>query len=398
MTTPATSTPSPWLTATFSYANMFTVGTFYAASALQAELPRLLGTSPDWAMAPFGSACIGLSVGLSQAAALIDRHSAPRVAGRGAMLWGAAVLITGLSLQYASFAGIVAAFFLGGIGVGWTYLAVVIMVSQALPQSRLARSAIGPLGFSTGVAATLLLRSFAQFEVQDCQSLGRMLMVGGAIGVLVGGMTILTIAPSSSNAPTTIPSIKPRHLSKEISYYSILLFLNALPGMTLFASLLPIASASLSPSSEIKIEIEPKLAIGMTALAAGGVFSPVLGSPRIVLLSLFVLRGLLLLLWNPDSMTTTATFLLTLFAHGAGFSILPGVIKDLCGRSRPPMPFAHVYGRVLMSWGAAGLVGCVFNVWMGSLDGLAVVLGVVMMGGGCGCIFLGCLDAGWGEL
>ncbi|GLA27447.1 hypothetical protein CBS147346_3948 [Aspergillus niger] len=111
MTTSATSTPSPWLTATFSYANMFTVGTLYAASVLHAELPRLLGTSPDWAMASFESARVSL------------------VAGRGAML------MTGLSLQYASFASIIAAFFLGGIGVGWTYLIVVITVSQALPHS-----------------------------------------------------------------------------------------------------------------------------------------------------------------------------------------------------------------------------------------------------------------------
>ncbi|KAL7659041.1 hypothetical protein ACMYSQ_001984 [Aspergillus niger] len=63
MTTSATSTPSPWLTATFSYANMFTVGTLYAASVLHAELPRLLGTSPDWAMASFESARVSLSVG-----------------------------------------------------------------------------------------------------------------------------------------------------------------------------------------------------------------------------------------------------------------------------------------------------------------------------------------------
>lgn len=129
MTTSATSTPLPWLTATFSYANMFTVGTLYAASALHAELPRSSGISPDWAMASFESARVGLSVGLSKAAALIDRHCAPRVAGRGAML------MTGLSTQYASFASIIAAFFLGGIGVGWTYLIVVITVSQALPQS-----------------------------------------------------------------------------------------------------------------------------------------------------------------------------------------------------------------------------------------------------------------------
>ncbi|GCB26182.1 putative dioxygenase subunit beta YeaX [Aspergillus awamori] len=129
MTNLATSTPSPRPTATFSYANMFTVGTLYAASALHAELPRLLGISPDWAMASFKSARAGLSVGLSKAAALIDRHGAPRVAGRGAML------MTGLSLQYASFASIIAAFFLGGIGVGWTYLDVVITVSQALPHS-----------------------------------------------------------------------------------------------------------------------------------------------------------------------------------------------------------------------------------------------------------------------
>ena len=266
---------------------------------------------------------------------------------------------------------------------------MVIMVSQALPQSRLARSAIGPLGFSSGVAATLLLRSYAQFEKQDFQSLGWMLMLGGVVGVLVGEMTILTIAPSPSNAPTTISSIITKRFPKEATYYSILLFLNALPGMTLFASLLPLASASLSSSPKIKIEIEPKLAIGMTALATGGVLSPVLGGPRIVLLSLFVLRGLLLLLWNPDSITTTATFLLTLFAHGAGFSLLPGVIKDLCGRSRPPLPFAHVYGRVLVSWGVAGLVGCVLNVWMRSLDELAVVLGVVMLAAAGGVYFWG---------
>ncbi|KAJ5193163.1 hypothetical protein N7449_009305 [Penicillium cf. viridicatum] len=321
------------------FANMFGVGTVYAASTFQEQLPRLLGISQQSSYAPFALACLGLSIGV----ALSRYHS---LGGSSHLCWP--------FLSYRSFAGILLSFFFGGIGVGLTYLAVVILIGQAFPNHALAKSAIGPLGFSSGASVCIYLGLALNFDSLSAEDLGRLVALGGAGCVSIGASTGFLMATTyKARYPT-------REKSQSIQgkiFFSVLLFFNALPGMKLFGALLPIVSSHAQGSSM------HFLPFSLIVLTAGGFLAPslntVLGSERTFAL-LFCLRGCLLVLVSLDNEPGLAflAFLAILFSHGAGFSIIPDLVK---AKSQLAAHFPHHYSQVLISWGLAGAVGYLIN-------------------------------------
>jgi hypothetical protein len=140
--------------------------------------------------------------------------------------------------------------------------------------------------------------------------------------------------------------------------FRTLLFFNALPGMTAFAGILPLANLYSEPDHQYTALILPLI---MVALALGGLlaqsFQGWLGA-RASFSVLFILRGamLLRLAQYPSGLQATITLLSILFAHGMGFGILPGLIKRYHSQ---PAAFAYSYGSVLVTWGVAGVVGAI---------------------------------------
>ncbi|KAJ6123912.1 Major facilitator superfamily domain general substrate transporter [Penicillium samsonianum] len=378
------------------FANMFSVGTIYALSALQGQLPRLLGISDAWSFVPFGMACMGLSVGVATCASMIAQHGAHATAASGTALWGLAVIGVGFFLSRVNFEPMLLCLLFGGLGVGWTYLAVVVMVGQGFPDLALARSAIGPMGFSSGAATCFFLSSVFELSTVDAESLGRALTLAGAAFVAVGGATQLMMIPGytnndQSNSPKKTPLSRPERL------FSILLFFNALPGMTAFAALLPLVSYY---ASERKGDPMTLLSHSMLALASGGVLAPTINlhlGARNAFVVLFCLRGALLVLLSQFERSTLGlcAFLTILFAHGTGFSILPGLVK---AKGTPPELFPRSYGRVLVTWGVAGILGCVLNTAIsssiGTMSVASLVLGLLTLSFGIILHFVPTLGAG----
>jgi hypothetical protein len=353
-----------------SFANMFSVGTVYALSILQVELPRLLGVSQSWSYAPFGAACLGLCVGVSSTASLLHFFSsAGIVAASGTITWGLAVVACGHFLSNLSFPGILSALAMGGIGVGWTYLAVVVLVGQAFPgptagQAR-ARSAIGPLGFSSGAATCIVLSSRLGFAEATADKLGTFLQLGGGAFVALGLGSLLLVSghwdSAGKHAVSSKPVLKLQPANTSIrNLFSALLFLNALPGMVAFSALLPAATFFTQGDDQ-----GPRLPLtfAMMALASGGIFALPLHS-RLGTHSLFAgllsLRGFLLVILysRPDPKLALITLLALLFAHGVGFSVIPGLIK---ARLTDQEEFPWMYGQVLVAWGVAGVAASVLN-------------------------------------
>ncbi|KAF4954514.1 hypothetical protein FSARC_12127 [Fusarium sarcochroum] len=340
-----------------SFATMFSVGTVYVLSTLQVELPRLLGVAHSWSFAPFGAASLGLSVGVSTCTSMLSKDGPHTVAGKGTILWGLAVASTGFFLSRLSYLGILVSLLVGGVGVGWTYLAIIVTIGHSFPDQPLARSAIGPLGFSSGTAACIQLGPLLNFDVLSAEDLGRIIIHGGVAFIAIGTATALLLSGIKVE-------VKTRNDMKQASpslSLSALLFFNALPGMIAFSALQPLAhyykiSDSLSKSF-------PALPSLMLALAAGGILAPAVSSflgVRLTFGLLFYLRGLLLVILsqaaNPG-MALVAS-LAILFAHGTGFSILPGLVK---AQIQSPSQFPYAYGRILVAWGAAGVAATILN-------------------------------------
>ncbi|CEJ57351.1 hypothetical protein PMG11_06047 [Penicillium brasilianum] len=316
---------APFKVAAAGFANMFCIGTVYALSTFQAQLPRLFGISYAWSFAPFGVACLGLSIGVLTSASMIIQSGAHVTVARGTSLWGIAVIGAGLFLNRLKFELMVTCFLFGGLGIGWTYLAVVALIGQGLPRHALARSAIGPLGFSTAATICFLLSSVSGVEAADAETLGRMLVFLGVTFAAVGASTQLSLSDFYENSAVRS---QPKSSSRDCGpFFSILLFFNALPGMTVFSGLLPLASHYTNGTN---YDI------------------------------MWILSYLLLILLShfEHSTQVMCTMLVVLFAHGTGFSILPGLIKT---QSSNQQLFYFKYARVLISWGVSGIVGSTVN-------------------------------------
>lgn len=372
----------PGSVAMASFANMFSVGTTYALSIVQAQLHRLLDIPRVWSYAPFAFATIGLSIGVATCTSLTERTSARTVTAAGTILWGLTVSLAGHFLAAASFEGIIVSFMVGGIGVGWTYLAVVVWVGESLPAQSLARSAIGPLGFSSGAAACTIASHFIQVSSLNKVQLGTSLKCTGA-GFITVGVSTLILVPGNGNITTQAsrsPAKPPPSFTP--AFFQLLLLLNSLPGMTVFAALLPIVSTHAAFAAEFV------LPCCLVALAFGGLLSPTLSarfSPRTLFTSLFCLRGMLLTIFyqSRHPVMFLGTLATVFFAHGVGFSALPGIIKGQLG---PDAAFSHHYGLVLTTWGVAGVLGSLLNAFLassGDFTPVSLVLGLTMLVSGC---------------
>lgn len=364
-----------------SFANMFSVGTIYALSTLQVELPRLLGVAHCWSLAPFAAACLSLSIGVGSCASLMDRIGTCSTASTGTALWGFAVSATGYFLARSNFQGILACLCVGGIGVGWAYLAVVIMMGQGFPNQPLARGAIGPLGFSSGVVTCIALSSFLRFSSLDAGQFGQTLISGGNLIITVAAAAAALFASHADTAKLSSP--QKASASSTGSFFYILLFFNALPGMMVFSALLPIASYCKQEGARTDpLRILP---YSMVSLVVGGLLAAPLNSAigtRPTLVILFCLRGLALVAFSRSSGPVMAviTLLTIIFSHGVGFSILPGSIKV----HQPNLAqFPHSYGRILIAWGAAGVVGILVDAILipspGDATVVSLFVGLVML-------------------
>ncbi|KAL4790377.1 major facilitator superfamily domain-containing protein [Aspergillus venezuelensis] len=320
--------PSPRCIALASFTNMFTVGTLYTLSILQAQLPRLFDIPQSWVYTPFTCAGLGLALGVGTCSSLVERLNARTATATGSMLWGFAVFLTGHSLAMASFGYILAALFFGGIGVGWTYLAVVVWVGENLPVSSLARTTIGPLGFSSGAAVCFTLSSVPKFDDLTSMELGTFLKLAGG-GFITVGITTLALVPGKYHDTVQKPgqTSGPPSLAGTLpgsSLFQLLLFFNALPGITIFAAFLPTVKYHTTAESPY---ILPHYLI---PLILGSILSPTLSRllrPKPLFSTLFIFRGIALLTFahTPSEPIFLLTLGIILFAHGVGFSTLPGV-------------------------------------------------------------------------
>ncbi|KAI0454455.1 hypothetical protein F5B21DRAFT_238194 [Xylaria acuta] len=359
-TTSAVATTPQWKAALLGFTTIYSVGTVYALSTLQSEIPRLLEVSPPWSYTLFAAASLGLSIGVSMCASCIAAYGEYHVAIGGTALWGIAVASVGYFLAtLPSLLGVLGSLLIGGIGVGLTYLATVVLVARAFPNQPLARSAIGPLGFSSGTGSWLAVWSHLRIGTGDARQVQNVLWLGGVIFICVAA-TAYALAPSQRTRSSPPVPVRDSKKTPARRFFFILLFFNALPGMTAFGALLPITSFYTQTATGDALSILPYL---MVVLALGGFFASTASSrlgARFTFVVLFCARGLLLVTTSlfPNLPAATVTLLATFFAHGAGFSLIPGLVE---AQQTNSTVFSHEYGEVLTAWGVAGIVGNTIN-------------------------------------
>ncbi|KAJ5303953.1 uncharacterized protein N7443_003613 [Penicillium atrosanguineum] len=310
----------------------------------------------------------------------MSRKGATAAAAYGTSLWGFAVIGIGFFLAKSHFKTLLLFCFFGGIGVGWTYLAVIIMVDQELPNSSFIPNAIGPLGFASGTSAIVGLEILFRLSKLDAVALGIRVVIMGAIFALVGISTMIMLPSQTLKPEEQSPPWVPFSSSELI--LPVLLFFSALPGMTVLSAVLHFSSYYAVRYWSQTLEILPS---GMLSLAVGCILAPILSSqfgPRALLVALSSLQSILLVLLSRAQSATLAmtAFFVVLFIHGSGLSILLELAKDHTAHSTV-LPLK--YGRVLAAWGLAGAAGCLLSSQLLRLTGgeeiLVFVIGIVSL-------------------
>lgn len=352
-----------------SIINMFCVGTMYALSVIQFELSRLFpNTSYIASYQPFGYTSSGLAFGVALCPFLVDRFGPRAIAACGTSIWGSSLLCGGYFLGGANLQAFLVSIGFGGLGVGFTYLAVITLMGQALPPQSLLRNAIGPLGFSSGAGASIATSFMLNFGDLDITELGKILQIGGSVLMIVGVIVLMFLcAPEKGQS-----QYKPELMNfRVVAFYQALLFFNALPGMVVFGALMSITSHHFDSESMLS---SPSILLSLTvALALGGLLSPLLGTrmgSRGIFMSLFGARAVLFLIFSRFPQLSVLFFLelaAVLFSHGAGFSLLPKFLKArLVGKNDQ---ISYPYGIVLIAWGMAGIAAQVMNAYLTSSSG-----------------------------
>jgi hypothetical protein len=334
---------------------MIGVGSMYGMSALLVELPRLLGVPVAWSLAPFGAACLGLAAGTAVGARRLHSLGGRLAAILGTSVWGIGMAIAGLALSGGNLPGVIVGFGIGGAGVGLAYLTIVTTVGPSFPTHPLVGSAIGPLGFMTGTGLFFIAALTRGFHHLSGSEIGVFLISAGLIVSTLAFIAGRGMPPASRTASAAIEAEEPSAAPAR-RVLSWLLFANALPGMLLLAVVVPVMGSYAGQSDTDAAEV--LIVATIVLLFLGGLLAPGLrkrmGS-RKVFLVLLIVRGLLLvtLPFVPWSAAGVLLLAAVLFGHGAGFSLLPGLMKA----QDKPQRFPINYGLVLVAWGLAGVVG-----------------------------------------
>ncbi|WVF71041.1 hypothetical protein IAT40_005838 [Kwoniella sp. CBS 6097] len=338
------------------------------ASALAVELPRLLGISEALSVWPLGAVCLGLACGLFISGPFYLRYHARTTCLVGAGLWGLGVFCGARSLSVGRYDLFLLSYGVGGVGMGLNYQSIVALMGQHFPSTPLATSTIGPFGSAIGISLFFLQAATFQFNTLSLARISRILTLAG-----IGVISISYVA--SRGIPRPPPGLRvlpppPSRPSIRTARWQLgaLLFANTLPGMTLLGVIIPLMNGF--GVGKTITQTEYIIAGSTLALFLGGLSVSTLVrtmGPSATFSTLFMLRGVLLglLSFRPSILLAMATFASVLFSHGAGFGMIPVLVRRQDELPRFPINSGHV----LAGWGIAGFAGAVLNSYSVSVTG-----------------------------
>jgi OFA family oxalate/formate antiporter-like MFS transporter len=358
------STKGRWIVAISGIIMMVLLGTVYGWSVFKKPLMESHGwTGPQVGMAfTIAIFCIGLSAAFG--GKFVDKAGARKVASLAAILFGIGTLLTGLAdsigslwLLYLGY-GLIA-----GVGNGLGYITPIAVLVRWFPDKRGLITGLCVMGFGFGAA---ILGQVAPLVIPSIGVSGTFYLFG-AIYLVV----LLIVAQKINNPPAdwVVPaaakkappavkeSVDLKGAMKMYQFYLLwlILFINVTSGIALISNLSPMAQSQ----------------IGLTAVTAGTIvfitsmfnglgrifwasLSDKLGRKLVFLLILGTQIPLFILLPSVSSAVLfTILCCYILACYGGGFATMPSFAADTFG----PKNMGNIYGKILLAWGIAGVVG-----------------------------------------
>lgn len=355
-----------WPVAVAGVVMQMLLGTVYAWSVFK----KPLMAAHPWSVTETGLAftLVILFIGIAAACGgrFVDRAGSRRVATVGAVLFALGTLCAGLADQLGSLWLLWVGYgVIGGTGNGLCYITPIAVLVRWFPDRRGLITGLAVMGFGFGAAAMgqvapLLLPRLGvapTFYLSGVVFLAGLLLAAQALSNPPVGWQAPAPRGGGSRVAAEAPQTPLRGALGMFQFYVLwaLMFINVTAGLMLISNLSPLAQKQLG--------VTPVLAgtvVLITSLANGlgrivwAALSDLIGRRATFVLLVGSQIPVLLLL---PQVTGFALFTLcasyVLLCYGGGFGSMPAFAADTFGTRS----IGEIYGKILLAWGVAGIVG-----------------------------------------
>ncbi len=343
-----------WRIAAAAIALHLCIGAVYAYSVLVKPLQDLHGwTRPETALA-FSIAIVFLGLSAAVFGRTVERRGARWSALVAMACWVTGLLGTALAFQIGSKALFYASYgVIGGIGLGFGYLAPVSLLVRSFPDRRGLATGMAIMGF--GLGALVFGPSMTALAQVTTLPMTFMLLAGATL--LIMGTAALAFGPHQAPPAKASVGEDPVPAPRTLRFWCLwlMLFLNVSAGIALISAAAPLLQEQAGFSAAAATGI-----VGLLGLFNGGgrlgwsALSDRVGRAN-VWTGFFLVGALCFAVMATVTAPAVflACFLLAITCYGGGFACMPSYIADLFGVDRLP----RIQGLVLTAWSAAGIVG-----------------------------------------
>jgi MFS transporter, OFA family, oxalate/formate antiporter len=379
-----------WIIAIAGVLMQIALGAVYAWSVFRVPLATQFGWSISEVTFTFTISIFMLGIAAFLGGLWLNRSGPRIVAITGGALYGLGVFLASFSANrlwwlYLSFG------FIGGIGLGLSYIVPVAVLVKWFPDRRGLITGIAVGGFGAGA---LITAPVAIRLIESVGVLNTFAYLGVAYLIVTVVASLFMQNPADGWKPDgwtpTVAETKQRagrdftlaEALRTWQWYALwlLLFLNTFAGISIISQEAPIFQEIAGVSAVVAASMVGIASIGN---AFGRVFwawvSDIL-TRRVTFVVMFLLQ--ILLFWllpgiTAVSLMTLLTFVV-LMCYGGGFGTMPAFAADYFGAKN----VGPIYGLMLTAWGVASAVGPLLIAYMRESTGsyssaLHVIAGVM---------------------
>ncbi len=356
-----------WIIAISGVVMQLLLGTVYGWSVFKKPIMEAHGWSGPQVGLAFQIVIFCLGCAAALGGKFVDKAGARKVATTAAILFGVGTLVAGYANSVNNLVLLWIGYgVIGGIGNGLGYITPIAVLVRWFPDKKGVITGLAVMGFGFGSALIGLTVPSLLTSIGVTNTFY-------LLGVIY--LIVLSIVAQNLNNPPegwVLPqaaNVKGKNgaqkvdsvdLKKALSmnqFYILwsVLFINVTAGLALISNLSPMAQAQLGVSAVLGGTI---VFISSLFNGAGRIFwaslSDKLGRKNVFLIMLISQIPVFLLLpRTTDFLVFSAMSCYILSCLGGGFATMPAFAADTFG----PKNIGGIYGKVLLAWGTAGVVG-----------------------------------------
>ena len=342
-----------WLVILGAIGLHISIGSVYAWSVFTRPIMQYLNCSLSEVQFTFSLAIFFLGTTAAFFGKYIERFG-PRKSGIiGAILFSTGMILGGYAIQMHSLIGLYLSYgFIGGIGLGVTYLAPVSTLIKSFPDHKgfAAGCAIMAFGFGAALCSPVANHLMNSYCVYDTM----ILMGFGYFIIMMLAAAIFTAMPridktAYNNGYTAKEAMKTK------TFYKLwaMLFSNIFAGIAIIATMSPIAQDLVHASVT-----EAAIIVGIVGLfnGLGRIVIPIISDKygrKLVYSCVYIaeLIAFTALLCSTNIIIFQIAMYTLAAGYGAGFALIAPYAADVFGTRN----VGTIHGRLLFSWSLSGL-------------------------------------------